>query len=138
MSVRAAVPLISRVAFLLSIQGAGQLITVFLELISLPSNLFYAARTNHRLPSNLEAAALLAWLVLVGAGGLVSLRAARLNREYRGRRVALVAFGLGPLSCLLGVPVLVYGFWCYRRVNVKDVFAQGEAGVSPWDIEHGD
>jgi hypothetical protein len=138
MSVRAAVPLISRVAFLLSIQGAGQIITVFIELLSLPAYFFYAARATHRVPSNLEVAALLAWLVLVGAGGLLSLRAARQNREYRGRRVALAAFGLGPVSCLLGVPVLVYGLWCYRRVDVKDVFAQGEAGVSPWDIEHGD
>jgi hypothetical protein len=97
---------------------------------------FYAARGQRPLPSNWEATLLFGWLLLAGLGGVLSLRAGRLNREYRGRQTALVAFALGSLSCVFGIPLMMYGVWCYRRPDVRAVFDVGESGRGAWDIEH--
>ena len=136
MSGPSAVRTISRIAFFLSLQGAGQLALCLMELLSTPVMFFYAARGRRPLPSNGEATLLFGWLLVVGVAGVLSLRAGRFNREYRGRRLAFVAFALGPASCVLGIPLMIYGVWCYRRPDVRALFDRGESGVGAWEIEH--
>jgi hypothetical protein len=134
-SERRGVRTISRVAFLLTVQGGGELLFGLGYTLMLPITLFYSGRAG-RVPSDVEAGLLFAWLVGATVAGLVTLSAGRQNRRYKNRRLGQIALMLGPLFCILGLPLLVYGLLSYRRADVVRVFELGESGASEWEVEH--
>ena len=135
MNERAGVRTVSRVAFLLGLQGAGELCVAFFGALTLPIQFYYGSKQGHAL-SNLDAVVLFAWLLASAVTGLVTLRAARENRRYRRRKLGQIALILGPLFCLFGLPILLYGLISYRSEPVRRVFELGEGGASEWQVEH--
>jgi hypothetical protein len=133
---RPAVPVVSRVASLLTAQGGGEMLFAAFGALMTPMQLYYRERSARSPVPPLEVACLFGYFLCGALVGALSREAGRRNSEYRDRRLGFVALALGPLFCQLGIPIALYGIWSYCRKDVKELFVLGESGVGAWDIEH--
>jgi hypothetical protein len=130
---------VSQVALVLSLLGVGEILVAVLAGSVILPLLFWEEARSGRVLSVPQATPLFLWPVAGTVVGLFTLRAARANSRYRGRRQGLVAMVLGSLFCpvaFLGVPIMVYGLLSYRRPDVRSVFELGEGGATQWQVEN--
>ena len=127
---------IQRVAYLLTVHGALEIVTAGVVAAFLP--------IPHREDGEAVMRAAQRALLLPAAAavaGLLKVVAGRLNSRYRARSVGMAALlsgpvALGTVACFpTALALTAYGLWVYSHPSVRRAFALGTSGTPPAEIE---